>query len=205
MKQLSLVLNVVLVLAVAFLYYLHFSGNSNTLQTKIKPVSAAYAGNNNAVRPSIAYVELDSLNEKITYIKTKRKELETEQQAIETEWESGYRNLENQKNNFLKKGSSITQEEAEQFQGVLLQQQQAIDSKKQSLNQKLSEKSYKFMDDIQKKLKDFLAEYNQDKNFNYIFTTGNGLEYMVYKDSSLNITMDVVEGMNEKMKAAAKP
>ena len=61
------------------------------------------------------------------------------------------------------------------------------------------------MDDIQKKLKDFLAEYNQDKNFNYIFTTGNGLEYMVYKDSSLNITMDVVEGMNEKMKAAAKP
>ena len=53
------------------------------------------------------------------------------------------------------------------------------------------------MDDIQKKLKAFLLEYNQDNKFNYIFTTGNGLEYMVYKDSALNITDDVVEGMNE--------
>ncbi len=34
---------------------------------------------------AIAYVELDSLNENITYIKTKRKELEAEQRSIETE------------------------------------------------------------------------------------------------------------------------
>ena len=36
----------------------------------------------------------------------------------------------------------------------------------------------------------------------YIFTTGTGMDYMVYKDSSMNITDDVIEGMNEKMKAA---
>ena len=56
------------------------------------------------------------------------------------------------------------------------------------------------MDDIQKKLKDFLAEYNKEKNYMYILTTGTGLDYMVYKDSSLNITADVVNGMNEKLK-----
>ena len=109
--------------------------------------------------------------------------------------------MENQKNTFLKKGSAITQEEAQQFQNHLLGQQQVIDEKKQSLNQKLSEKSYKFMDDVQKKLKDFLADYNREKNFMYIFTTGQGLDYMVYKDSSMNITDDVIKGMNEKMKA----
>ena len=87
----------------------------------------------------------------------------------------------------------------------LKQQQQQIDGKKQSLSQNLNEKSYKFMDDIQKKLKDFLEEYNKEKNYMYIFTTGTGLDYMVYKDSSMNITADVIEGMNEKMKAAAKP
>ena len=205
MKQLSLVVNVVLALAVAILYYLHFTDKKSP-EKKAKPVAASSAGttaNPALTRSAIAYVELDSLNEKISYIKNRRKELEAEQQAIENEWESGYRGLENQKNNFLKKGAAITQEEAEQFQGVLIQQQQQIDAKKQSLNQKLTEKSYKFMEDIQKKLKDFLAEYNEDKNFMYIFTTGNGLEYMVYKDSSLNITQDVIEGMNEKMKAAA--
>jgi outer membrane protein len=79
-----------------------------------------------------------------------------------------------------------------------------VDEKKQSLSQRLNEKSYKFMDDVQKKLKDFLAEYNSQKNYTYIFTTGTGLDYMVYKDSSLNITDDVIAGMNEKMNTASK-
>ena len=105
----------------------------------------------------------------------------------------------------MKKGSAITQEEAQQFQGQLLQEQQQIDGRKQSLSQNLNEKSYKFMDDIQKKLKDFLEEYNKEKNFMYIFTTGTGLDYMVYKDSSMNITDDVVEGMNKKMNVKDKP
>src|SRR5688572_6000363 len=106
MKNLSLVLNAILILAVGILYYLHFSSKkSSTVKTK----STVNATTGSSARPPIAYVELDSLNEKITFIKTKRKELEAEQRAIENEWESGYRNLENQRNNFLKKGAAITQ------------------------------------------------------------------------------------------------
>ena len=201
MKHLSLVLNFVLIIAVSVLFFLHFHSSkpADTKVQRVVPLSTA-----NMTRPAIAYVELDSLNEKISYIKNRRKELESEQQAIEAEWETGYRGLENQKNSFLKKGASVTQEEAQQFQSQLLQQQQQIDGKKQSLTQSLTEKSYKFMEDIQSKLKDFLADYNREKNYMYIFTTGTGLDYMVYKDSSMNITDDVIEGMNKKMKAAAR-
>jgi outer membrane protein len=202
MKQFSMVLNLVLLAAVGVLYYLHFS-KDNKLNAPQKQVSPS-VNSTNTVRPAIAYVELDSLNEKISYIKLGRKDLEAQQQAIETEWENSYRNLENQKNNFLKRGNAITQEEAEKFQTSLLQQQQQVDGRKQNLSQKLNEKSYKFMEEIQKKLKDFLTAYNEDKNFNYIFTTGNGLEYMVYKDSSLNITADVIKGMNDVMKSTSK-
>jgi outer membrane protein len=60
------------------------------------------------------------------------------------------------------------------------------------------------MEGIQKKLKEFLTEYNKDKKYMYIFTTGSGLDYMVFKDSTLNITRDVIKGMNEKMKSAPK-
>ncbi len=197
MKNFTNILLVALIIAVGVLYYLHFSTNRNC-NNKTKSSIANIGGVRNA---AFAYVELDSLNENIQYIKDNRKALEAEQSSIENEWQSGYRNLEMQKNNFLKKGgSSITQEQAEEFQGVLLQQQQQIDAKKQALTQKLNEKSYKFLEDIQKKLKDFLVAYNEDKNFTYIFTTGNGLEYMAYKDTTLNITKDVIEGMNEKFK-----
>lgn len=201
MKHFSTVLSVVLLLAVAFLYYHEFSGKKPV----VKNVAKSGDDKNDAAAPAlIAYVELDSLNEKISFIKEKRKELESEQRAIETEWDNGYRGLENQKNTFLRKGDAITQQMAEEFQNDLIQQQQRIDQKKQGLTQKLSEKSYKFMDNIQKELKDFLIEYNKTKNYQYILTTGTGLDYMVFKDSTLNITSDVVNGMNEKIKKANK-
>jgi len=195
MKKSIIIIQIVLLLAVGLLYYWHFTCNKNNT-TLCKSSVAIKPGNS---RPLIAYVDLDSLNEKIVFIKNNRLSLEMEQKSIESEWEKGYRDLENQKNNFLKKGSAITQSQAEEFQNILLQQQQNIDNKKQVLMQKLNQKSFKFMEDIQKKLKEFLEDYNKNNQFTYIFTTGNGLDYMVYKDSSYNITHDVIDGMNEKL------
>ena len=202
MKNLSLVLNIILLLAVAYLFYYDFSGKK-TSEVAAKINSSYKPGDSNSFRPPLAYVELDSLNEKITFIKERRKELESEMKAIELEQENGYRGLQAQKDNFLKKGASITEEEAQVFQNKLIEQQQKIDGRKQELSQKLNEKSFGIMEGIQKKLKDFLADYNKDKKYMYIFTTGTGLDYMVFKDSTLNITNDVIKGMNEKMKAEA--
>ena len=198
MKNITLVINVVLIVAVAILFFKVYKNpaKNETIKSSNQSITTNLKQNG-----SIAFVELDSLNEQITYIKARRQELEAEQKAIETEWQGGYKNLENRKNQFIKRGASITQEEAEKFQGELMQQQQQIDQKKQNLSQNLSEKSYKLMDDIQKKLKDFLADYNKNKNYQYILTTGTGLDYMLYKDSSFNITNDVIAGMNELMKA----
>ena len=198
MKNFSLVLNIVLLAAVAFLYAKVFSSSSK--ETTVTKTTIKENIGDTFTKAGIAFVELDSLNEKINYIKDRRKELEAEQKAIENEWQNGYRGLENRKNEFLKRGKSITQQEAEQFQGELMQQQQQIDGKKQNSTQNLSEKSYKLMDDIQKKLKEFLNNYNQNKRYQYILTTGTGLDYMLYKDSTFNITDDVIKGMNEKMK-----
>jgi outer membrane protein len=203
MKNLSVVLNVILVLAVGFLYYYDFSGKKT--EAVAAKLGNSYMGpDSNGYRPPLAYVELDSLNENITFIKEKRRELEAEMKKIEQDQEDGYRGLQAQKDNFLKRGAAITEEEAQIFQGKLIDQQQKIDTRKQELSQKLNEKSFGIMEDIQKKLKEFLTEYNKDKKYMYIFTTGTGLDYMVFKDSTLNITNDVIKGMNAKIKAASK-
>jgi outer membrane protein len=197
MKNFSIVLNVLLLVAVGFLYAKVFiNKDSKTTVTKNIVKESFGQPSSNA---AIAFVELDSLNEKIFYIKERRRELEAEQKAIEIEWQNSYRGLENRKNEFLKKGNAITQQEAEKFQGELMQKQQEVDAKKQNSSQNLSEKSYKLMDEIQKKLKNFLNDYNQNKKYQYILTTGTGLDYMLYKDSTFNITDDVIKGMNEKM------
>lgn len=201
MKNLSIVLNVVLLAAVGYLYYYDFSGKK--AEDVAAKISTTYI-DSNGHRPPLAYIELDSLTDNISYLKEKRKELDVEMKKIDAEHEKDNRDLQAQKEAFLKKGASVTDDEIQKFQGYLYEQQRLIDDKRQSSSQKLNEKNFGIMEDLQKKLKEFLAEYNKDKKFMYIFASGTGLEYMLYKDSALNITNDVIKGMNEKMKPSPK-
>ncbi len=203
MKNLSLVLNIVLLLAVGYLFYYDFSGKK-TKDVAEKLNSNLMVSGNNGYRPPLAYLELDSLNNNITYIKERRKELDAELKAIEEEQENAYRRLQEQSDNFVKKGGNVTDQEVQAFQAKLMEQKQQIDARKQMLSQKLNEKSFGIMEGIQKQLKEFLNDYNKDKKYMYIFTTGAGLDYLVFKDSSLNITNEVIKGMNAKMKTLTK-
>lgn len=199
MKQFSIVLNVVLVVSVAFLYYLHFSLPSRN-SSGGRPVNATFHDTTMCDRISVAYVELDSLNSSVYFIKQRKKELEGEQRAIATEYESAYRQMTKLRDDFIKRGKSITQQEAEAFQEKLGEQQQQIEQVKQQKSQLLAEKGARVMEDMQGKLKDFMQEYNRNKKFTMIFTTGTGLDYFLYKDISLDITAEIVKGLNEKMK-----
>ena len=196
MKNSLLIINIILVLAVGFLFYKVYAKPGTTISKTNLKASSVSVKNLNQLN-SIAYVELDSLYEHIAYIKLMRQQLEAEQKAIEVEWERGMRGLESKRDNFVeKKGNTITQQEAEMFQAQLMQEQQTIETKKQNSAGKLSDKSYRFMDDIQTKMRDFLKQYNTQKGYTYILTAGTGLDYMIYKDSSCNITEDVIDGMN---------
>lgn len=194
MKQFSSILNIILLAAVGVLYYLHFSTDKKDKQQKTessKHVDSCLGG------PVIAYVDLDSLNNNVDYIKQQKKQLEQEQSVIAGEYESAYREMEADKNNFLKKGEAITQKEAEEFQIRLQQRQQQVEANRQAKGQKLAEKSAKTMEEMQSKLKAFLNDYNKDKKYTYILATGTGLDYLFYKDSARNITADVVKGLNQ--------
>ena len=196
MKQFSTILNIVLLLSVGVLYYLHFSDgkkNNNLNAGVTRHVDSCLGA------PVIAYVDLDSLNSNVDFIKQRKKELEIEQTGIATEYESAYREMENEKNNFLKRGNSITQKEAEEFQAKLMQRQQQIEATKQNKGQNLAQKGAKIMEDLQSKIKDFLSVYNKEKKYTYILATGTGLDYLFFKDSTKNITTDVVKGLNEMM------
>lgn len=205
MQKFSTILNIFLLLAVAILYYLHFSsgkknGSGNTAASVFNSKDTG-----SKKIPVVAYVELDSLNANVNFIKQRKAELEAEQKGIMFDYEKAYQGLEAEKNNFLKRGNAITQQEAQVFQEKLMQKQQDIESSKQSKGQRLAEKGAKIMEDMQSQLKEFLNEYNKEKKYTYILATGTGLDYIFYKDSTLNITPEIVKGLNEKMNKSAKP
>jgi outer membrane protein len=204
MKQFSLALNILLVAAVGTLYYLHFSGNK-----KASPAGSTVAKNSPskdscATGHLIAFVELDSLYDSVEYIKQKQKELENEQERVAKKYQNDYVQLENEKNNFLKKGNAITQQEAEEFQAKLYEKQQRIEGEKQNQAQSIAALRTRTMEDIQGNLRKFLDEYNQDRRYSYIFATGTGLDYILYKDGAHNITDDVIKGLTKQFEKKGK-
>ncbi|MEO6228553.1 MAG: OmpH family outer membrane protein [Ferruginibacter sp.] len=202
MKQFSLVLNILLLVAVAVLYFLHFSGQ-NKGKAKLKGLGVNTCDTSRK-KIVVAYVELDSLNNNVAFIKQRKKELEAEQKVIANEYEDSYRKLTAERDNFLKKGNTITQQEAEEFQIKLQQKQQEIEQSKQTRAQKLAEKGARIMEDMQSKLKAFMKDYNKEKGYTYILATGTGLDYLFYKDSTFNITTDIIKGLNDKIKESGK-
>ena len=181
MKQFSLVLNLLLVAAVAVLYWLHFSGNQKSLLKNAGGNGYKQKDSCGDKIPMVAFVELDSLYSHVTVIKQRKKELELEQRNIAQEYESAYRILSNERDEFLKKGNTITQQEAEAFQAKIGQRQQEIEASKQNKVQKLAEKGAKIMEDMQSKVRGFMKEYNKNKSYSYILATGTGLDYYFIK------------------------
>ena len=67
-----------------------------------------------------------------------------------------------------------------------------------ALAQDMQDESFKKLQTVKKKIEDFLMEYNKDKKYSFIIMNQNDLVY--YRDSSFNITNNVVEGLNKLYK-----
>jgi outer membrane protein len=202
MKQFSLLLNILLVAAVGVLYYLHFSADkkpSAGVPNSGSPSQAKDSCANSCTKGHlVAYIEIDSVYDKVDHIKQEQKALEAEQEKVAKQYQNSAVKFENDKNDFIQKAQGMTPQQREDGQTKLMQDQQDIETTKQNQMQSLAAKRNKTMEDIQGRLKKFLDEYNSSRRYAYIFATGAGLDYMMYKDSSNNITADVIMGLNKE-------
>jgi outer membrane protein len=99
---------------------------------------------------------------------------------------------------------TITQVEAEKFQQEYQTRYQQIGQRQQTLQGQHLENQAKAIDDIQKRINEYLKEYNQTGKYNFIFSTQEGNPTLYYKDTAFNITNEVVKGLNEKYKQSKK-
>jgi outer membrane protein len=80
-------------------------------------------------------------------------------------------------------------------QQELEQLQKTYQGKEQMMAQEMQDESFKKLQDVKKKIEEYLKEYNKDKGFAYVFSSAP--EFMYLKDSAYNITEDLVKGLNK--------
>lgn len=195
MKKLSLWLNVVLIIAVAGIYFLHFTGNKTTKSEVSEDGTEQIIDRDYA----IAYVNIDTLVRNYNLFVDKSDELTQKKNESEAELQIQSKSFEKEVRDFQEKTSKglITRTKAQQLQQELAQKEQQLYAMRDNLAMQLSEEEQVMYRQVLSEVMDYLVEYNKDYNYKYIFSNSFGGQ-LLYTDKSLNITSDVLVGLNEK-------
>jgi outer membrane protein len=189
----TLGLNIVLAIAVAVLFYLHFaspSANNTSVSTGTKPVPSGSF--------KIAYFETDSIQNQFGYFKEIDAELQAKNQNnakilgdMKSVFASKYQELQ-------RIGNTLTQAEVNAKQQELMSIEKSFQAKEKMMSDEMQDETFRKMQDVKKKIEDYLKEYNKDKGYAFVFSSSVDLMYL--KDSTYNITQDVVNGLNRLYK-----
>lgn len=210
-KNISLFLNVILVVAVGILYYLHFSSGSTVTETSTatdstiveKPIVMAPS----EIKASkIVFVNLDVLSEGYDFLKDVSASAQAEQNNLQ--------NLYQTKGEKLQQDYMEFQEKANK--GLLSENQIATEQEKfavrkdeldqlQLKSEALGEKIQARTEEARKNLTDYIKEYNKSGNYNYVLAYSEGpLSPVLLANESLDITKDILEGINAQYRAKKK-
>jgi outer membrane protein len=150
----------------------------------------------------IAYVNIDTLEDKYELLKTKRTDFRSRQGQMEGELQRSYQQMQADAAEVQKKAqaNTLTQSEYESAQKRLMQMQQSLETRKQTLTEQLMAEQEKFNKELKESLDAFLEEYNKTRGYDYILSYSAAGSSILYVNKQMDITKDVVDGMN----AAAK-
>jgi outer membrane protein len=189
MKNIAAGMNIVLAIAVAILFYFQFAPK--------KTENTAPGSSKNLPEGSfkIAYFESDSIQNNFEYFKEIRSVLQAKDQAnsrqlneLKTIFTSKYQDLQ-------RSAQSLSQAELANRQQELVQMEKTYQGKEQMMAQEMQDESFKKLQDVKKKIEDYLKEYNKGKGYSYIFSSAP--EFMYLKDTTYNITEDLIKGLNK--------
>ncbi len=175
----------------------------NSSKTKDAPITGSIPATNVAGGANkIAYVNIDSLESKYELLKSKREDFKRRQEQMESELQRSYQQMEGDAQEVQKKAqaNNLTQAEYEAAQKRLYQMQKTLESRKQSLTEQLMKEQEDFNKDLKTRLDAFLEEYNKTRHFDYILSYSYAWSSILYVNKQLDITKDVVDGMNATAK-----
>lgn len=196
MKNTSLVLIVILFIAVAGIYILHFSGNKLNGSGKVGENEGGSAS-----ELKIAYIKVDSLVINYDFAQEIHDGFTKKQEAFTREYGDKRNRFESQAAAFQEKvqrGGFLTQESAMRERDRLVGEEQQITKLDQELSTKLSQIQADNNKQLLDSLMTYLKIYNKDKKYSYIMNAGE----ILIGDEAHNITKEILVNMNARYSKA---
>jgi len=198
MKGTSLIVSIVLAVAVAVLYVLHFTGGVK---------SGKGSDSDRAVIErdglKIAYVKADSVILNYKLAEFLHDDFTKKQETYSGEYATKRKSFEKDAAAFqekLQRGGFLSEDRAVQERNRLVGMEQEIMKMDQDLSARLGEMQNTNSKQVLDSLLSALKQFNADKNYDYIL---NGSSILIGAEGD-NITADVLKRMNDKYTATTQ-
>jgi len=189
MKNLSLILNGILIVAVGVLYFLHFSGKKNRSESTVSAPSDL----------KIAYIKSDSVLKYYDYFKEMRTVLEAKGKKLDQDLQNRGQSLQNEITSYQRNISNLTIGQAKALEEDLGKKQQNFRLYQQSLEQELANDQNKLLEALYGRITAFLKKYSEGSGLQVVFKFDQNSD-VLFGGPGIDISQDVIKGLNEDYK-----
>jgi outer membrane protein len=190
MKNVSLILNAVLLVAVVILFILHFTQ---------KPSGSSVAGNFTPSSVKVAYVNQDTLFKYYDFVKVNRDRLEKQAKTLGDQLANRQASLQREVQAYQNNVNSLTIGQARDLEASLQQKGQNLQMYEQSLQQQMMDDQAQVAEQIHTKLADYLKSYSKERGIAVVVRYDRQSD-VLYAGDSLDISKDVIKGLNDAWK-----
>ncbi|HBH47054.1 MAG TPA: hypothetical protein DDX98_00345 [Bacteroidales bacterium] len=193
MKKSSLIINVVLVVAVAVLYVLHFvnpSPKADSSEAGMEVSSALPTG-------GIVYIDIDSVISNYNMSADVTADLQNTLNTKEAQLQSKQRSFERNYTDFQNKINKglVTRSEAAEIEQSLQFEQQTLMQLQQQMQYELAEQEAVAQRKVLNSIMEYLKSLENEQEYQFVLGTSFGGS-VLYANDNLNITKNVIKGLN---------
>lgn len=197
--KISLAINVVLVIAIIFLFVKMPTSSENSSNDKgdntDQKDTTKTISNDSGLK--MAYINNDSLTKKYKYVKDIEKKLEEEKKMVDQKLQSKLKEYQNWERKLQEQLPTMLSSEIEQAQNKAMKKQQELQQLEQQLQMQLAQTENELLVKHIEKVQKFLKTYAEERGYDYIFGYQLGGN-LLYGNDVHDITEEVIERLNKK-------
>lgn len=197
MKQTSLILSIVSIVAVIAMAIFTFTSPKTDSKRTVPATDSTVA---KAGQGEIVYIQLDRVITEYDRYNDMRSAIEAKAQSIQNDITRRGQQFENEVTTFQDKMNKglLLRSSAEKQQQELMQKEQELNTYVGQKQQELQEEEFVMNNTIMEDIKNFLARYNAGKGYRMILTTAEATNTIILGNESLDISDEVIAGLNEE-------
>jgi len=145
----------------------------------------------------IVYVNSDTLLTKYEYFKDLRAKMETKGKAAESDLAAKTQAFQREVQQYQQQQNTMAADERAATEQRLSRKQQELQVYQQNAGAALQNEQAKEQEILYDKVADYLKEYAKNKGFKMVLTYSKGNSAILFADESLDVTKEVVNGLNQ--------